>query len=124
VIPIFCRPWTALGTSLGFPAGHESGLPLGLQLNGRRGSDRLTLGQAARLLDPPNPDRTSRHARHRKIPFTPTSRRFTSGSAPGSIPRLRQLLFDLTDIHSPTGATRAASEFIAGKLGHAGLPCL
>ncbi|WP_018076020.1 amidase [Novosphingobium nitrogenifigens] len=51
--PVFCRPWTALGTpSLGFPAGHESGLPLGLQLNGRRGSDRLTLGQAARLLDP------------------------------------------------------------------------
>ena len=51
--PVFCRPWTALGTpSLGFPAGHESGLPLGLQLNGRRGSDRVTLRHAARLLDP------------------------------------------------------------------------
>lgn len=35
--------------------------------------------------------------------------------------RLRQLLFDLTDIHSPTGATRAASEFVAGKLSEAGL---
>ena len=35
--------------------------------------------------------------------------------------RLKQLLFDLTDIHSPTGATRAASEFIASRLGAAGL---
>ena len=35
--------------------------------------------------------------------------------------RLKQLLFDLTDIHSPTGATRAASEFIADRLATAGL---
>ena len=52
--PVFCRPWTALGTpSLGFPAGEEGGLPLGLQFNGRRGSDRRTLARAARLLAPP-----------------------------------------------------------------------
>ncbi|WP_395402685.1 M20 family metallopeptidase [Pseudoduganella sp. UC29_106] len=30
--------------------------------------------------------------------------------------RLQRLLFDLTNIHSPTGATRAASEFMAGHL--------
>jgi len=51
--PVFCRPWTALGTpSLGFPAGEQGGLPLGLQFNGRRGTDRQTLARAARLLDP------------------------------------------------------------------------
>lgn len=50
--PVFCRPWTALGTpSVGFPAGEEGGLPLGLQLNGRRGSDRQTLARAARLMN-------------------------------------------------------------------------
>lgn len=50
--PVFCRPWTALGTpSLGFPAGDEGGLPLGLQLNGRRGSDRQTLVRVARLMN-------------------------------------------------------------------------
>ncbi|EGD60903.1 hypothetical protein Y88_3407 [Novosphingobium nitrogenifigens DSM 19370] len=57
----------------------------------------------------------------RKIPFTPAQQalyeRVCARIDPG---RLRQLLFDLTDIHSPTGATRAASEFIAGKLGRAG----
>ena len=51
--PVFCRPWTALGApSLGFPAGEADGLPLGLQFNGRRGTDRQTLARAARLLDP------------------------------------------------------------------------
>lgn len=35
--------------------------------------------------------------------------------------RLKQLLFDLTNIHSPTGATRAASEFVVERLGAAGL---
>jgi len=35
--------------------------------------------------------------------------------------RLTQLLFDLTDIPSPTGMTRAASEFMVGKLRRAGL---
>lgn len=35
--------------------------------------------------------------------------------------RLQQLLFDLTGIHSPTGATRAASEFMVGHLNKVGL---
>ncbi|PKO58967.1 MAG: acetylornithine deacetylase [Betaproteobacteria bacterium HGW-Betaproteobacteria-19] len=35
--------------------------------------------------------------------------------------RLQRLLFSLTDIHSPTGAARAASEFMAGTLASAGL---
>ncbi|MFN4064184.1 MAG: acetylornithine deacetylase, partial [Parazoarcus communis] len=35
--------------------------------------------------------------------------------------RLKQLLFAITDIHSPTGAARAASEFMAGHLSEAGL---
>jgi acetylornithine deacetylase/succinyl-diaminopimelate desuccinylase-like protein len=35
--------------------------------------------------------------------------------------RLKQLLFDLTGIHSPTGATRGASEFMADYLQKAGL---
>jgi acetylornithine deacetylase/succinyl-diaminopimelate desuccinylase-like protein len=34
--------------------------------------------------------------------------------------RLQKLLFELTNIHSPTGATRAASEFMAGHLGKVG----
>ena len=52
--PVFCRAWTALGTpSLGFPAGEDAGLPLGLQLIGRPGEDRLTLARAERLLGTP-----------------------------------------------------------------------
>lgn len=35
--------------------------------------------------------------------------------------RLKRLLFDLTDIHSPTGAAGAASRFMAGRLTEAGL---
>lgn len=34
--------------------------------------------------------------------------------------RLQQLLFELTNIHSPTGATRAASEFMTAHLGKVG----
>ncbi len=49
--PVFCRPWTALGTpSLGFPAGLRGVLPLGLQLIGRRGDDAQLLARARRLL--------------------------------------------------------------------------
>jgi len=35
--------------------------------------------------------------------------------------RLQQLLFEITDIHSPTGAARAASEFMTARLAAAGL---
>lgn len=35
--------------------------------------------------------------------------------------RLKSLLFDLTDIHSPTGATRAVSEFVAARMAAIGL---
>lgn len=35
--------------------------------------------------------------------------------------RLRRLNFDITDIHSPTGATRAAGEFMAGYLSGLGV---
>ncbi|WP_221801623.1 M20 family metallopeptidase [Oceanobacter mangrovi] len=35
--------------------------------------------------------------------------------------RLQQRLFELTDIHSPTGATRAASEYMVNDLQNAGL---
>jgi len=35
--------------------------------------------------------------------------------------RLARMLFALTDIHSPTGATRGAAEYVAGYLGEAGL---
>jgi Asp-tRNA(Asn)/Glu-tRNA(Gln) amidotransferase A subunit family amidase len=49
--PVFCRPWTALGVpTLGFPAGTADGLPLGLQLIGREGTDQRVLAQAAHLL--------------------------------------------------------------------------
>ena len=36
--------------------------------------------------------------------------------------RLKTLLHALTDIHSPTGATRAASEFMVEHLNQMGLP--
>lgn len=35
--------------------------------------------------------------------------------------RLKQLLFDITNIHSPTGATRTVSEFVAGRMAEIGL---
>ena len=35
--------------------------------------------------------------------------------------RLKQLLFDITDIHSPTGMTRTASEFMVKRLAESGL---
>ncbi|MGE3690036.1 MAG: M20 family metallopeptidase [Novosphingobium sp.] len=35
--------------------------------------------------------------------------------------RLKQFLFQLTDIHSPTGATRQAAEFVAGRMAEIGL---
>ena len=58
----------------------------------------------------------------RKLPFTPHQQAlYEKVCARLDADRLKQLLFDLTDIHSPTGATRAASEFIAGKLAAAGL---
>ena len=35
--------------------------------------------------------------------------------------RLKQLLFEITNIHSPTGATREVSEFVAGRMAEIGL---
>ena len=35
--------------------------------------------------------------------------------------RLKQLLFEITDIHSPTGATRNVAEFVAEHMGKIGL---
>ena len=35
--------------------------------------------------------------------------------------RLQKLLFEIVDIHSPTGAARAASEFMAGHLARVGM---
>ncbi len=56
------------------------------------------------------------------LPFTPEQQAmYDKVCAKLDAGRLKQTLFDLTDIHSPTGATRAASEFIAGKLASAGL---
>jgi amidase len=49
--PVFSRIWTATGTPcLGFPWGHENGLPLGLQLIGAPDSDRALLHLAIELL--------------------------------------------------------------------------
>ena len=58
----------------------------------------------------------------RKLPFSPEQQTlYERVCARLDADRLKQLLFDLTDIHSPTGATRAASEFIADRLAQAGL---
>lgn len=58
----------------------------------------------------------------RQIPFTPEQQAlYERICAKLDAGRLKQLLFDLTDIHSPTGATRGASEFIVSKLADAGL---
>jgi|CXWL01.1.fsa_nt_gi Asp-tRNA(Asn)/Glu-tRNA(Gln) amidotransferase A subunit family amidase len=48
--PILSLPWTQAGLpALGLPAGSAEGMPLGLQLVGRRGEDEELLGSAAAL---------------------------------------------------------------------------
>ena len=57
-----------------------------------------------------------------KLPFSPEQQAlYERVCAKLDAGRLKQFLFDLTDIHSPTGATRAASEFVADRLAAAGL---
>ena len=57
----------------------------------------------------------------RKLPFSPEQQAlYERVCAKLDAGRLKQFLFDLTDIHSPTGATRAASEFVAERLGAVG----
>lgn len=57
-----------------------------------------------------------------KLPFSDEQQRwYEAACAKLDEGRLKQLIFDLTDIHSPTGAARAASEFMAGYLGAKGL---
>ena len=59
--PLFCRAWTLLGVpTLAVPAGRGAhGLPVGVQLVGRPGSERALIGLAGRLqaaLAAPAPD--------------------------------------------------------------------
>lgn len=55
-------------------------------------------------------------------PFTPEMEMaYANARAKLDPARLKQLLFDITDIHSPTGATRAASEFVAQRMAAIGL---
>lgn len=57
-----------------------------------------------------------------RIPFSAEQQAWYEAACARLDPaRLKQLLFDLTNIHSPTGATRAVSEFVAARLGAAGL---
>ena len=55
-------------------------------------------------------------------PFTPEMEAaFARAKARLDPARLKQLLFDITDIHSPTGATRNAAEFVAEHMARIGL---
>jgi acetylornithine deacetylase/succinyl-diaminopimelate desuccinylase-like protein len=56
------------------------------------------------------------------LPFTEQQQRWYEQACARIDPqRLQQLLFDLTNIHSPTGMTRQASEFMVERLAAAGL---
>lgn len=56
------------------------------------------------------------------VPFSPQQKQwYEQACARIDGERLKQLLFSITDIHSPTGMARAASEFMAGHLAKAGL---
>lgn len=56
------------------------------------------------------------------VPFSPEQQRWYEKACQRiDAARLTERLFRLTDIHSPTGATREASEFIASELASAGL---
>lgn len=57
-----------------------------------------------------------------EVPFTPEMEAVFASARDRLDPeRLKQLIFDLTNIHSPTGATREISEFLAGKMQEIGL---
>lgn len=57
-----------------------------------------------------------------QVPFTAQQQAWYEAACAKLNPeRLKQFLFELTDLHSPTGATRAASEYVVGKLAEAGL---
>lgn len=56
------------------------------------------------------------------VAFGPERQRWLAATVARLNPeRLKQLLFALTDIHSPTGATREASQFMAQRLGEIGM---
>ncbi len=56
-----------------------------------------------------------------QLPFTPQQQTwFDAAVARIDAARLQRFLVDLTDIHSPTGAARRASEFVAGHLADVG----
>ncbi|MCH4151679.1 MAG: acetylornithine deacetylase [Sphingobium sp.] len=56
------------------------------------------------------------------MPFTPEMEAaYAKARARLDAGRLKQLLFDITDIHSPTGATRAAVDFVAARMKDIGL---
>ena len=56
------------------------------------------------------------------MPFTPEmDAAYAKAKAKLDPARLKQLLFDLTNIHSPTGATREIVEFVAGHMEKIGL---
>lgn len=57
-----------------------------------------------------------------RAPFTPEMQAaYDRARAKLDAGRLKRFLFDLTDIHSPTGATRKAAEFVAGRMKDMGL---
>ena len=66
----------------------------------------------------------------KKIPFTPEQTQwYEEARAKLNPERLQELLFDLTNIHSPTGAVREASEFMTDHFQKMGMksryyPCL
>ena len=56
------------------------------------------------------------------IPFSAEQQKaFDKARAKLNPERLKQLLFDITNIHSPTGATRQVSEFVAGRMAAIGM---
>jgi acetylornithine deacetylase/succinyl-diaminopimelate desuccinylase-like protein len=55
-------------------------------------------------------------------PFTPTQQvAYANARAKLSAERVKQLLFEITNIHSPTGATGEVTKFVAGRMTEIGL---
>jgi hypothetical protein len=56
------------------------------------------------------------------MPFTPEMEKaYATARNCLNAGRLKQLLFDITNIHSPTGATGEVVEFVSGRMEHIGL---